>query len=456
MEEGKTGALLWLRVVDRCACWPGPPTPTVEALAAFGRQLGTGLPGGRRHARDLGGARSDRQAGRQRPAVSTRSPSRSCRRWPAGTRCGRARSAAGGTARRRRRAPRAASCSTSAGAPRDAGHRRRQPARPRPPWPAPPSALRPAAELLAARPLRGGEGPVTSMPATPPLPSPPSMRLDLDPVGARASDTTFAGPSTDRAAGALGRAVDALGVLQHADGWWKGELETNVTMDAEDLLLRQFLGIRTAEQTESSAAVDPLQSATGRHVGQLLRRPVRPLDHGRGLRGAAPGRRPGRRPPHAGGRRVRARRGRSRADPGVHPDLVGALRPVALGRAAGAAARDHALAAVVPAQHLRLRMLGPPDRRRPDGGLARTGRFARSRSASTSCACGTPDPPRRSLRTWAGRFDAPRPGAARLRAPAAAGPCDGPLPERGRALDRASARRPTARGAGSSRPGCTR
>ena len=37
------------------------------------------------------------------------------------------------------------------------------------------------------------------------------------------------------------------------DGWWKGELETNVTMDAEDLLLREFLGIRTAEQTAGAA-----------------------------------------------------------------------------------------------------------------------------------------------------------------------------------------------------------
>lgn len=41
--------------------------------------------------------------------------------------------------------------------------------------------------------------------------------------------------------------------LQHADGWWKGELETNVTMDAEDLMLRQFLGIRDAQRSEESA-----------------------------------------------------------------------------------------------------------------------------------------------------------------------------------------------------------
>jgi squalene-hopene/tetraprenyl-beta-curcumene cyclase len=52
---------------------------------------------------------------------------------------------------------------------------------------------------------------------------------------------------------ALLRARDHLLVLQDAQGWWKGELETNVTMDAEDLLLREFLGIRTAEVTERAA-----------------------------------------------------------------------------------------------------------------------------------------------------------------------------------------------------------
>jgi squalene-hopene/tetraprenyl-beta-curcumene cyclase len=47
----------------------------------------------------------------------------------------------------------------------------------------------------------------------------------------------------DVARQALERARDhALG-LQHPDGWWQGELETNVTMDAEDLLLREFLGL---------------------------------------------------------------------------------------------------------------------------------------------------------------------------------------------------------------------
>src|SRR5438445_11826536 len=42
--------------------------------------------------------------------------------------------------------------------------------------------------------------------------------------------------------------------LQHEHGWWQGELQTNVTMDAEDMLLREFLGVRTEDETRRSAA----------------------------------------------------------------------------------------------------------------------------------------------------------------------------------------------------------
>lgn len=52
---------------------------------------------------------------------------------------------------------------------------------------------------------------------------------------------------------ALAAAQEHLLALQHSDGWWKGELQTNVTMDVEDLLLRQFLGIRTPSETAQSA-----------------------------------------------------------------------------------------------------------------------------------------------------------------------------------------------------------
>ncbi|HET9258230.1 MAG TPA: squalene--hopene cyclase, partial [Pseudonocardiaceae bacterium] len=52
---------------------------------------------------------------------------------------------------------------------------------------------------------------------------------------------------------ALAAAVAHLREGQDERGWWKGELATNVTMDAEDLLLREFLGLRTAAQTEEAA-----------------------------------------------------------------------------------------------------------------------------------------------------------------------------------------------------------
>ena len=53
---------------------------------------------------------------------------------------------------------------------------------------------------------------------------------------------------------ALENAAQHLLALQDDAGWWRGELQTNVTMDAEDMLLREFLGIRRAEETERSAA----------------------------------------------------------------------------------------------------------------------------------------------------------------------------------------------------------
>ncbi|EGX59882.1 squalene-hopene cyclase [Streptomyces zinciresistens K42] len=78
----------------------------------------------------------------------------------------------------------------------------------------------------------------------------------LRPRAAAASDTD---PQTPVAAGvheaavrAVGRATDLLLAQQDAQGWWKGDLETNVTMDAEDLLLRQFIGIRDEATTRAA------------------------------------------------------------------------------------------------------------------------------------------------------------------------------------------------------------
>ncbi|MFF2806192.1 squalene--hopene cyclase [Streptomyces sp. NPDC058000] len=90
----------------------------------------------------------------------------------------------------------------------------------------------------------------------------------LPPPGSSATDaadeTAQAGPAgrpptavlqvtADAAREATARATDYLLSVQDPAGWWKGDLETNVTMDAEDLLLRQFLGIQDPELTEAAA-----------------------------------------------------------------------------------------------------------------------------------------------------------------------------------------------------------
>jgi squalene-hopene/tetraprenyl-beta-curcumene cyclase len=45
----------------------------------------------------------------------------------------------------------------------------------------------------------------------------------------------------------LERGVERLLELQHPDGWWKGELESNVTMTAQHLFWHHVLGLRTPE-----------------------------------------------------------------------------------------------------------------------------------------------------------------------------------------------------------------
>ncbi len=51
----------------------------------------------------------------------------------------------------------------------------------------------------------------------------------------------------------LDKGVKALLERQSEEGWWKGELETNVSIEAEDLFLRQFLGIENQETTKATA-----------------------------------------------------------------------------------------------------------------------------------------------------------------------------------------------------------
>ncbi|MFE4248485.1 squalene--hopene cyclase [Streptomyces sp. NPDC056910] len=69
---------------------------------------------------------------------------------------------------------------------------------------------------------------------------------------AQLTDTSPGAAGTHDAASAVQRATDYLLARQDAQGWWKGDLDTNVTMDAEDLLLRQFLAIGDEATTRAA------------------------------------------------------------------------------------------------------------------------------------------------------------------------------------------------------------
>ncbi|MGW5336250.1 squalene--hopene cyclase [Streptomyces bauhiniae] len=84
-----------------------------------------------------------------------------------------------------------------------------------------------------------------------------STGATIPPRAAAASDTDSTVPLAagvpEAAERAAARATEYLLARQDSEGWWKGDLETNVTMDAEDLLLRQFLGIRDEATTRAAA-----------------------------------------------------------------------------------------------------------------------------------------------------------------------------------------------------------
>ncbi len=67
-------------------------------------------------------------------------------------------------------------------------------------------------------------------------------------LSVQSTDTT-----TRTAADALAAGIDHLRARQDAAGWWKGDLDTNVTMDAEDLLLRHVLAISDPDRTAGAA-----------------------------------------------------------------------------------------------------------------------------------------------------------------------------------------------------------
>jgi squalene-hopene/tetraprenyl-beta-curcumene cyclase len=96
--------------------------------------------------------------------------------------------------------------------------------------------------------------PRTDRPAAPGLAAPGVAGPGPAALDPTVLDPTVLDPTVlTEAETALERAVGHLLRLQQRDGWWKGELETNVTMDAEDLLLREFLGIADPDQTAAAA-----------------------------------------------------------------------------------------------------------------------------------------------------------------------------------------------------------
>jgi squalene-hopene/tetraprenyl-beta-curcumene cyclase len=80
----------------------------------------------------------------------------------------------------------------------------------------------------------------------------PAVPEAAPPMAGRTPSAASA-PIDALAAATLERARAHLLSLQDPRGYWIGELETNVTMDAEDVLLRHFLGILTPELAAESA-----------------------------------------------------------------------------------------------------------------------------------------------------------------------------------------------------------
>ena len=241
------------------------------------------------------------------------------------------------------------------------------------------------------------------------------------------------------------------------EGWWKGELETNVTMDAEDLLLREFLGIRTDAGDRRGGPLDPLAAARRTAPGppSTAARATCPPPSRRGSRCGWPATPPTRRTWRGAAEFVRGAR-RHRAPPGCSPGS--GWRCSGCGPGTSCPTLPPELIFLPQWFPLNVYDWGCWARqtdRAADGRRARCGRCARCRSASTSCAPGARRPPTQPLRTLGRVLPAARPGAARLRpAPgAAAAPA-------ARCAARPSgsspARRPTGRGAASSRRGSTR
>ena len=183
--------------------------------------------------------------------------------------------------------------------------------------------------------------------------------------------------------------------------------------------MREFLGIRSEEETALAANwVRQQQQADGGFANYHGGPSDLSTTH-RGLRRAASGRRPGRRRAHE----ARARAACSGCG-GIESSRVFTRIWLALfgecrwQRPARAAAGADPAAAVVPAQRLRLRLLGAPDDRAADGRRVAPPRAAPALLARRSCARVSPRTPRDAL-ALGPALPAARPRAPALRAPPA-------------------------------------
>ena len=209
------------------------------------------------------------------------------------------------------------------------------------------------------------------------------------------------------------RAARALTALQHPDGYWKGELETNVTIDAEDLFFAHFLGLERPGETRASARwirehqrrdgsgrPSTAAPATSRRASRPTSRcasPATPRAPSTCARAAAFIR-------DAGG--VESTRVFTR----MWLALLGAL---VVGGGADAAARADPAPAAGAALGLLLRLLGAPDDRRALGRHRAPARRPPFGSGSTSCAPGAGRAGRPT--TSGGALPAARPAGAPLR-----------------------------------------
>ncbi len=188
----------------------------------------------------------------------------------------------------------------------------------------------------------------------------------------------------------------------------EGRAATNVTMDAEDLLLRQFLGIRDrpARPREAARWIRPQQRDDGTwanfHGGPGdLSTTVEACG-----RAAAGRRRRRTRRTWPAPRRVRPARGRRRAQPVFTRIWLALFGLWSWDDLPDLPPEMIFLPLLVPAQRLRLGLLGPADRGAADRSSARSGRCAPCRSTSTSCAPARLPPAGRAV-DWTGSSSAP-------------------------------------------------